>query len=106
MAAHKKKISIASGVLGAPAGPSQRRLLKKRSKKVAKKKVVKKKQTIIGKVQTFQANRGIAASRGLGRQSRNSGLGKQSNSARLALARKSAKGLQKNIIKKNKAKTK
>ena len=69
-----------------------------------KKKAVVKKQTIIGKMQTFDANRRIKVARSMARLADSKGI--HTNKAKLQIARKSEKGLSRAIIKKNLAKHK
>lgn len=67
-------------------------------------KKVTKKQSIVGKLQTFSANRNIKLARNQARLTGKKGI--HSNKAKLAIARRSASGLQQAIIKRNKAKHK
>lgn len=67
-------------------------------------KKVKKKQTIIGRLQTFDANRRMKLAHGQAGIAGPKGVG--SNAAKLAVGKRAAKGMQAAIIKKNLAKHK
>lgn len=71
---------------------------------MATKKKAPKKQTIVGKLQTFDANRKIKVTRSMARLAGPKST--HSNAAKLSIARKGARGLMEATIKKNKAKNK